>query len=65
MYNPRMQIFISLGSGQDIGIAEDNHLAVRDYTGYTVDLGLATVDRMGTLQDYIQRLKIHAVKEEK
>lgn len=58
-----MSIYITLGSGQDLGISESGHLVLVDYTGYRVDLGRATNRRFELIQEYIDRLKIHAIEE--
>lgn len=63
MYNPKASIYISLGTGQDIGIDENDHLFIRDYTNYAIDLGLATKHRFKSLTEYVERLQIHAVEE--
>ena len=58
-----ISIYISLGSGQDLGITDGGHLVMIDYTGYRIDLGRATKKRIDMIQEYIERLKIHAVEE--
>lgn len=60
---PDVQIYISLGGDVDLGITNDDHLVLADYTAYRVDLGKATVKRIEQLQEYFERLKIHAVEE--
>ncbi|RWB40427.1 MAG: hypothetical protein EOQ44_25120 [Mesorhizobium sp.] len=59
----KISIYITLGSGQDLGIDDDGHLVLIDYTGYRVDLGRATTRRLDLIQEYVGRLAIHAVEE--
>lgn len=59
----KVQVFITLGSGQDLGISHEGHLILIDYTGYEIDLGRATARRIELMQEYIGRLKCFAVEE--
>lgn len=63
MYDPKIKVFIALGGGCDLGIAEDNHLVLKDYTGYVVDLGVATRTRFDALRDIFRIMEAYAIDE--
>lgn len=61
-------VFISLGNDADIGITDEGQLILqKTYRGtpiQTFGLGRATEDRINQLQEYLGRLKCHAVSKE-
>jgi hypothetical protein len=59
-----VSVGITLGSGQELAITDDDHLIVIDHAGYRIDLGRATKRRFADLREYVERLAIHAVEEE-
>jgi hypothetical protein len=61
-------ILITLGGMVELWINGNDHLIVvqKDEAGNidkAIDLGLATRKRLDNLQDYLERLKVHAVAE--
>jgi len=58
-----VSIWISLGKQTDLGITSIGTLVIRDETGIGFDLGPATVRRITAIQEYLERLKPHAVLE--
>lgn len=61
-------ITITLGNRTDLSITEDNHLIMTQKTenggvSGQIDLGLATMNRFAILQQYLQRLQVHAIEE--
>jgi hypothetical protein len=60
-------VAVSLGNGNYIGIDENNDLSlIHDTTRskYRFNLGPATRKRIDNLQEYLERLKCHAVAED-
>lgn len=63
-------VIITLGNRCELVISQKNHLLLnqRHPDGFmvsTIDLGLATEQRIEQIQDSLGRLYIHAVPEEK
>lgn len=59
---PDIDIAISLGDGSDLYLTRDGMLGIFNRrTGSDVPLGYATKERLTTLQNYLERLKIHCM----
>lgn len=63
-------VIITLGYGNEVGLIPQDHPDVPDFlvfrdtkSGESVDLGPATEKRISQIQEYLERLKIHAVPE--
>lgn len=65
----RGDISVAISLGQNIAFAitnENNLIAHHEYSpglSHAIPLGRATKKRLSDLQDYLERLKIHAVPE--